>query len=141
MSYNFNIRPILSDKCYACHGPDAKKREAGLRLDMAESAYAKLKDGKGVAIFPGKPEQSELYKRITSIDPQYQMPTPESHLGLLNETEISLVRRWIEQGAKYEKHWAFTAPVLPKIPEIDKKDWPKNEIDFFVLEKNGKSGT
>lgn len=135
VSYNFNIRPILSDKCYACHGPDAKKREAGLRLDMAESAYAKLKDGKGVAIFPGKPEQSELYKRITSVDPQYQMPTPESHLGLLNETEISLVRRWIEQGAKYEKHWAFTAPVLPKIPEIDKKDWPKNEIDFFVLEK------
>jgi hypothetical protein len=135
VSYNFNIRPILSDKCYACHGPDAKKREAGLRLDMAESAYAKLKDGKGVAIFPGKPEQSELYKRITSIDPQYQMPTPESHLGLLNETEISLVRRWIEQGAKYEKHWAFSSPMLPKIPEVDKKDWPKNEIDFFVLDK------
>ncbi len=135
VSYNFSIRPILSDKCYACHGPDAKKREAGLRLDMAESAYAKLKDGKGVAIFPGKPEQSELYKRITSIDPQYQMPTPESHLGLLTETEISLVRRWIEQGARYEKHWAFTAPTLPKLPEIDKKDWPKNEIDFFVLEK------
>jgi hypothetical protein len=135
VSYNFDIRPILSDKCYACHGPDAKKREAGLRLDMAESAYAKLKDGKGVAIFPGKPEQSELYKRITSIDPDYQMPTPESHLGLLNESEIGLVRRWIEQGAKYEKHWAFTSPVLPAVPKVDHEDWPRNEIDHFVLQK------
>jgi hypothetical protein len=135
VSYNFDIRPILSDKCYACHGPDAKKREAGLRLDVAESAYAKLKDGKGVAIFPGKPEQSELYKRITSVDPEYQMPTPESHLGLLNENEIGLVKKWIEQGAKYEKHWAFTAPVLPAVPEVSDKDWSKNEIDRFVLQK------
>lgn len=135
VSYNFDIRPILSDKCYACHGPDAKKREAGLRLDMAESAYAKLKDGKGVAIFPGKPEQSELYKRIISVDPDYQMPTPESHLGLLNESEVGLVKKWIEQGAKYEKHWAFTSPVLPAVPEVDQKDWPKNDIDRFVLHK------
>lgn len=135
VSYNFDIRPILSDKCYACHGPDAKKREAGLRLDVAESAYAKLKDGKGVAIFPGKPEQSEVYKRITSVDPSYQMPTPESHLGLLNETEIGLVRKWIEQGAKYEKHWAFSTPVLPAVPEVSNSEWPKNEIDHFVLQK------
>jgi hypothetical protein len=135
VSYNFDIRPILSDKCYACHGPDAKKREAGLRLDMAESAYAKLKDGKGVAIFPGKPEQSEVYKRITSVDPEYQMPTPESHLGLLNENEIGLVKQWIEQGAKYEKHWAFAAPSLPAMPEVSDEKWPKNEIDRFVLQK------
>jgi hypothetical protein len=135
VSYNFDIRPILSDKCYACHGPDAKKREAGLRLDMPENAYAKLKDGKGVAIFPGKPEQSEVYKRITSVDPSYQMPTPESHLGLLSESEIGLVRKWIEQGAKYEKHWAFTTPALPAVPEVSKEDWPKNEIDRFVLQK------
>jgi hypothetical protein len=133
VSYNFDIRPILSDKCYACHGPDANKREAGLRLDEAESAYAKLKDGTGVAIFPGKPKQSELYKRITSVDPDYQMPTPESHLGLLNEKEIGLVKKWIEQGARYEKHWAFTAPVLPQIPRVENKDWPSNEIDAFVL--------
>ncbi|WP_291044551.1 PSD1 and planctomycete cytochrome C domain-containing protein [Dyadobacter sp. 50-39] len=135
VSYNFDIRPILSDKCFACHGPDAKKREAGLRLDLAESAYAKLKDGKGVAIFPGKPEQSELYRRITSPDPSYQMPTPESHLGLLNETEIGLVKQWIKEGAKYERHWAFTTPVLPAVPEVSKGDWPKNEIDHFVLRK------
>ncbi|PSL27190.1 PSD1 and planctomycete cytochrome C domain-containing protein [Dyadobacter jiangsuensis] len=135
VSYNFDIRPILSDKCFACHGPDSKKREAGLRLDIAESAYAKLKDGKGVAIFPGKPEQSEVYRRITSPDPSYQMPTPESHLGLLNEGEIGLVKKWIEEGAKYERHWAFTTPVLPAVPEVSKEDWPKNEIDNFVLRK------
>ena len=135
VSYNFDIRPILSDKCFACHGPDAKKREAGLRLDLAESAYAKLKDGKGVAIFPGKPEQSEVYRRITSPDPSYQMPTPESHLGLLSETEVGMVRQWIEEGAKYERHWAFTTPVLPAVPEASIEDWPKNEIDNFVLRK------
>ncbi len=135
VSYNFDIRPILSDKCYACHGPDAKKREAGLRLDVAENAYAKLKDGKGVAIFPGKPEQSEVYKRITSVDPSYQMPTPESHLGLLNDAEIGLVRKWIEQGAKYEKHWAFTTPVLPAVPQVSNEEWPRNEIDRFVLQR------
>ncbi|SEJ85341.1 Planctomycete cytochrome C [Dyadobacter sp. SG02] len=135
VSYNFDIRPILSDKCFACHGPDSKKREAGLRLDLAESAYAKLKDGKGVAIFPGKPEQSEVYRRITSADPSYQMPTPESHLGLLNEGEIGMVKKWIEEGAKYERHWAFTTPVLPAVPEVSNEDWPKNEIDNFVLRK------
>jgi hypothetical protein len=135
VSYNFDIRPILSDKCFACHGPDAQKREAGLRLDLAEGAYAKLKDNKGFAIFPGKPEQSEVYRRITSSDPSYQMPTPESHLGLLNESEVSLVREWIKEGARYEKHWAFEVPVLPAVPEVSDKDWPVNEIDHFVLKK------
>ena len=135
ISYNFDVRPILSDKCFACHGPDANKREAGLRLDIAENAYAKLKDGKGFAIFPGKPEQSELYKRITSTDPSYQMPTPESHLGVLNEAEIGTLKKWIEQGAKYEKHWAFAAPTLPAKPDVSNTDWPKNDIDLFVLEK------
>ena len=135
VSYNFDIRPILSDKCYACHGPDAKKREAGLRLDIEESAYSKLKDGKGVAIFPGKPEQSELYKRITSVDPEYQMPTPESHLGLLTDNEIGLLKKWIEQGGKYEKHWAFESPKKSPLPEVADEQWPRNEIDYFVLAK------
>ncbi|MCE6988822.1 PSD1 and planctomycete cytochrome C domain-containing protein [Dyadobacter sp. CY323] len=135
ISYNFNVRPILSDKCFACHGPDSKKREAGLRLDMAESAYAKLKDGKGVAIFPGDPEKSELYKRITSVDPEYQMPTPESHLGLLNEDEIGTIKKWIEQGGKYEKHWAFIPPAKSALPEVEQEKWPRNEIDHFVLAK------
>src|SRR6187401_317789 len=86
VSYNFDIRPILSDKCFACHGPDANKRQASFRLDIADSALAPLKETKGAfAIVPGKPDSSELYKRISSNDPTYQMPTPESHLGVLNE--------------------------------------------------------
>ena len=97
VSYNFDIRPILSDKCYACHGPDANKRKAHLRLDIADSAYAPLKDMKGsFAIVPGKPEQSELYKRISSEDPTYQMPVPESHLGLLTEDQVAIFKKWIE---------------------------------------------
>jgi hypothetical protein len=135
VSYNFDIRPILSDKCFACHGPDAKKREAGLRLDVAESAYGKLKEGKGFAIFPGKPEQSEVYKRITSVDPSYQMPTPESHLSLLNESEVGMVKKWIEQGARYEQHWAFAIPRKATLPEIGDDNWPRNEIDHFTLAK------
>ncbi|MHA4739134.1 PSD1 and planctomycete cytochrome C domain-containing protein [Dyadobacter sp. MSC1_007] len=135
ISYNFDIRPILSDKCFACHGPDAKKREAGLRLDVAESAYGKLREGKGFAIFPGKPEQSEVYKRITSLDPTYQMPTPESHLGLLNESEVGLVKKWIEQGARYEQHWAFAAPRKSALPRVADDNWPRNEIDYFTLDK------
>lgn len=140
LSYNFDIRPILSDKCFACHGPDSKKREAGLRLDVAENAYAKLKEGKGVAIFPGKPEQSEVYKRITSPDPSFQMPTPESHLGLLSENEIGLVRKWIEQGARYEQHWAFVAPKQKALPDVGDEEWTRNEIDHFTLAKMEEKG-
>ncbi len=91
ISYNFHIRPILSDKCFKCHGPDANKREAHLRLDIADSAYASLTETKGAfAIIPGKPEESELYKRISSDDSSYMMPSPEGHLGVLTIYEISL---------------------------------------------------
>ena len=101
ISYNFHVRPILSDKCFACHGPDKNKIKAGLRLDNSESAYAPLKETKGAfAIVPGKPEASELMRRITSQDADYQMPTPESHLGHLNDREIKILERWIEQGAE-----------------------------------------
>ncbi len=141
ISYNFHIRPILSDKCYACHGPDANKRKAGLRLDIMDSAYAALKETKGAyAIVPGKPEESELIKRISSADPEYQMPAPESHLGLLSKREIKLFTNWIKQGAKYEKHWAFVNPVKVKLPKPVDPSWPKNEIDFFTLEKMDEQG-
>lgn len=134
VSYNFHIRPILSDKCFVCHGPDANKRAAHLRLDNPESAYAPLKETKGAfAIVPGKPDESELYKRIISTDPAYQMPAAESHLGLLNGHEISLIRKWIQQGAKYEKHWAFMPPVKPAPPSVNDQQWPKNELDHFIL--------
>ncbi|HVX48888.1 MAG TPA: DUF1549 domain-containing protein, partial [Chitinophagaceae bacterium] len=141
VSYNFDIRPILSDKCFACHGPDANKRKAHLRLDIGDSAYAPLQETKGAfAIVPGKPGESELYKRITSTDPTYQMPVPDSHLGLLTEDQVALFKKWIEQGAKYERHWAFTPPKKVPLPEVDDKKWVKNEIDYFTLAKMEEKG-
>jgi hypothetical protein len=136
VSFNFNIRPILSDKCFKCHGPDANHREAHLRLDIADSAYAPLKEPQGLfAIVPGKPDQSELLKRITSSDVSYAMPPADAHLGALSEYEKKLFEKWIKQGAKYEKHWAFTVPKKIQLPSVDKKTWVKNEIDYFILRK------
>jgi len=136
VSYNFQIRPILSDKCFKCHGPDAAKREAGLRLDIADSAYAPLKETKGAfAIVPGKPDASELYKRISSEDTSFLMPPVDAHLGVLTAYEIRLFEKWIRQGARYENHWAFTSPKKSAVPEVKDKQWPVNEIDHFVLNK------
>jgi len=136
VSYNFNIRPILSDKCFKCHGPDASHRQASLRLDIADSAYAPLKNSKGAfAIVPGKPGRSELVKRVTSTDMTYMMPPPDAHLGILSDHEKKLFTRWIEQGAKYERHWAFTPPVAAPLPEVHDKTWPKNGIDHFILHR------
>lgn len=136
VSYNFDIRPVLSDKCFKCHGPDASHREAHLRLDIADSAYAPLKQTKGAfAIVPGKPEASELLKRVTSSDLSFMMPPPDAHLGVLSEYEKKLFEKWIAQGAKYERHWAFTVPKKPPLPDIAGKSWVKNEIDYFVLQR------
>ena len=141
ISYNFHVRPILSDKCFACHGPDKNQLKAGLRLDLAERAYAPLTGTKGAfAIVPGQPEASEMLKRVTSQDPDYQMPTPESHLGALTEREISILERWIEQGAVYEKHWALLPPVKAALPPIPDERWAKNEIDHFTLAKMTEMG-
>lgn len=136
VSYNFNIRPILSDKCFKCHGPDINKREAGLRLDIPDSAFAPLKETKGAfALVPFKPGESELYKRISSTDSDYVMPIPSSHLGVLSANEIALFKKWILQGAKYEPHWAFVKPVKAPLPSIPNKELAKNEIDYFILAK------
>ena len=136
ISYNRDIRPILSDKCFSCHGPDVSKIKAGLRLDLPASAFAELEKNKGhFAIVPGNPEKSELIKRISSNDPGIMMPMPESHLARLTTEEIKLFSKWIEQGAKYEKHWAFVAPIKEALPEVDNSKWVKNEIDPFILEK------
>ncbi|MEK0450437.1 MAG: hypothetical protein RL088_2705 [Verrucomicrobiota bacterium] len=110
VNFNQHIRPILSDKCFSCHGFDSKHRKADLRLDTPEGAYA---DNDGVkAIIPGKPDESEAWKRILSKDEDEVMPPPDSH-KTLNEAERALIKRWIEQGAKYQKHWSFEAPVKP----------------------------
>jgi len=136
ISYNRDIRPVLSDKCFSCHGPDVSKVKAGLRLDLPASAFAELEKNKGhFAIVPGNPDKSELIRRVSSNDPAIMMPVPESHLARLTTDEIKLFSKWIEQGAKYEKHWAFVAPVKEALPEVDHSKWVKNEIDPFILEK------
>ncbi|MBX7126446.1 MAG: PSD1 and planctomycete cytochrome C domain-containing protein [Cyclobacteriaceae bacterium] len=139
VSYNFHIRPILSDRCFKCHGPDARQRKADLRLDVPEGALAALKKNPGAhAIVPGKPEDSELFARISSADTSVVMPPPGSNLTLTAD-EIALIRKWIEQGAEYQRHWALIPPVLPAVPAAD-DDWARNEIDRFVWARMDEKG-
>ncbi|GHB78235.1 PSD1 and planctomycete cytochrome C domain-containing protein [Persicitalea jodogahamensis] len=140
VSYNFDIRPILSDKCLACHGPDANKREAGLRLDLAENAFAALQENPTAhALVAGKPELSQVFLRITTEDSTERMPPVDSNLKLTQQ-EIELIEKWITQGARYEKHWAFDPPVKPALPKVDDTDWPQNELDYFILQKQEQRG-
>lgn len=133
ISYNFHIRPILSDKCFSCHGPDANKREAGLRLDLADSAFKALQDNPSAhAWVSGKPEESDAFLRITTQDTSLLMPPLYSNLSLTSQ-EIALIKKWIQQGARYEEHWAFVAPRKQSPPAVKKNTWPINEIDFFIL--------
>lgn len=136
VSYNFNIRPIFSDKCFKCHGPDANKRQAGLRLDIPEEAFKALKNNpKSHAFVPGEPSESEVFLRISTDDSSLMMPPPASNLKRLTPHEVDLVKKWIKQGAKYEKHWAFVPPKEAPLPQVKDKAWPKNQIDYFVLNK------
>ena len=135
IDYNFHVRPILSDKCFFCHGPDANKREADLRLDTEEGLYALLKDNDTQhAIVKGAPENSEVYRRVTTEDISEIMPPPESNLSL-TEREIQIIEKWIQQGAEYKPHWAYVPPEKKELPEIQDTSWPKNEIDYFILAK------
>lgn len=112
IQFNRDIRPLLSDRCFHCHGPDENDRQAELRLDQAEGPQGAYQD----AILPGDPEKSELYHRITSEDPNLAMPPPESHKKPLTDAEKDLFKKWIEQGAKYETFWAFLPAKMPKLP-------------------------
>jgi len=141
VSYNYDVRPILSDKCFSCHGPDAKKREAGLRLDLESEAYKSLQEHPSKhALVPGKPELSEVFQRITTTDSSLVMPVASSKLPRLTENEIAIIKKWIEQGAKYEPHWAFTIPKKLPLPTVSDDSWPKNEIDYFILNKMDEKG-
>ncbi|MFM7051941.1 MAG: PSD1 and planctomycete cytochrome C domain-containing protein [Planctomycetota bacterium] len=131
--YGRDIRPILSDRCFLCHGPDRAKQQAGLRLDSFEAATAAREDG--AAIVPGKPEESAMWARINSHDPDEMMPTPESNKKPLSDAERELVRRWIEQGAPYEEHWAFAAPEAHAAPEVRDSTKVRGDIDRFVQAK------
>jgi hypothetical protein len=123
LSYNGDIRPILSDNCFACHGPDKNKREANLRLDVRESALKK-------AFTPGKPDESELVNRVFSKDPDELMPPPASHKKL-SDAQKQTLRRWIAEGAEYQPHWAYIPPTRPAAPRV--KGRAGNPIDAFIL--------
>lgn len=131
--YNRDIRPILSEKCFACHGFDAKHREADLRLDTPEGAYAPT-NGKLPGIKPGSPADSEVWRRIITDDKDDMMPPVDSH-KVLEPAEKALIRKWVEGGAHYEKHWAFEIPVRPPVPAAD-----GNPIDGFLLARLKKEG-
>jgi mono/diheme cytochrome c family protein len=131
LSYAREVLPILAKNCFACHGADDAHREAGLRLDTADGARAKLENGEH-ALVDGKPEASELIKRVTSTDADLRMPPPKHGKSLTNE-QIEVLRRWIAQGASYAKHWAYEPPVAPKLPEVKNGKWPINAVDRFIL--------
>ena len=130
-AFNRDVLPILSDNCFACHGPDAPARKAGLRLDMEEGAKAPLPSG-AVAVVPGDPLASALLQRITAPDPADRMPPPDSG-KVLSETDRATLARWIEAGAAWQPHWAFITPERPALPAVKDATWPRNPIDRFIL--------
>ncbi len=133
VDFNLRIRPLLSDRCFKCHGPDGGQRKANLRLDLRDHALAALKDNPNeFVIVPGNASKSELFRRIASHDTAQVMPPVKSNLKL-NEAEIALIGKWIDQGAHYKKHWAFIPPRQPAIPDVQASNWPHNELDFFTL--------
>jgi hypothetical protein len=132
------IRPILSENCFRCHGPDAEERKAKLRLDTREGAFGKLRSG-GSAIVPGDAKKSELIARITAADPAERMP-PAKFNKHLTPSQIDLLRRWIDQGADWSEHWAFVPPRRPVLPAVRHKDWPRNGVDYFILARLEREG-
>jgi hypothetical protein len=138
VSFSRQIRPLLSENCFACHGPDDKSRKAKLRLDIKAGAFAKLRGGR-FAIVPGKVAASELVSRVCSTDPDEQMPPPRSGKKLTPEQK-DLLHRWIDQGAQWAEHWAFVPPVKPALPKVANTAWPRNEIDAFILARLEKVG-
>lgn len=132
VDFNFHIRPILSDRCFKCHGPDANQRKANLRLDTEEGLFQALKESPDEhVIVSGDPEASELYRRLTSTDTAQAMPPPGANLTVTDH-EKKLIRKWIAQGAKYQKHWAFLSPDEQEPPEVN-SEWVSNDIDRFIL--------
>ena len=123
--FNRDVRPILSENCYRCHGPDKGNRKAKMRLDQRESALVK-------ALVPGKPDESEMIKRIHSKDPEELMPPPDSHKQLTQKQKETL-KRWIVEGAQYQPHWAYITPLRPALPAVKQQEWVQNPIDAFVL--------
>ena len=138
VDFDRQIRPILSDNCFACHGPDAEQRKAKLRLDSFEGATAKLRRS-GQAVVPGNPEVSRLVERIASDDPSEVMPPPRTQKHV-TPAQLALLRQWIREGASYAEHWAFVAPKRPAVPTVKNAAWARNGIDRFILARLEKEG-
>ena len=135
VSFDRDVRPILSDNCFVCHGPDEKDRQAGLRLDQRAGAVKPAESGK-IAIVPGKPDASELIQRVISTDDNVRMPPLKGKHKPLTTQQIDTLKRWIASGAEYTSHWAFQAPVLPTVPRVDEARFPaRNDLDRFVAAK------
>ncbi len=131
VDFNFHVKPILSDRCFKCHGPDERVRKASLRLDLKEVAFGELPSGHR-AVVPGRPSSSELVARILSTDPKVLMPAADSGLSL-SEYEKAVLVRWVEQGADWKPHWSLIPPRRSPVPSVRQTAWPRGEIDRFVL--------
>ncbi|MFO1091983.1 MAG: PSD1 and planctomycete cytochrome C domain-containing protein [Planctomycetaceae bacterium] len=138
VDYDRDVRPILSEKCFRCHGPDAETREAGLRLDVRDVAIKPLESGE-TAIVPNKPDASRLVSRIRSTDPAEQMPPPDLNKPL-SDREKDVLERWIAEGAPYQQHWAFRLIERPAVPGVANSTWPRNDIDRFILARLAAEG-
>ncbi len=133
VEFNRDVRPVLSDKCFVCHGPDAKTKNIPLRLDQEAAAKADLGAGRR-AIVEGDPDASELIRRVTTESKAKRMPPV--HTGhAITPQELSALRSWIAAGAKWEKHWSFIPPKTPALPKVSNAAWVRNPIDAFVLER------
>ena len=137
VNFQRDIQPILSSACFRCHGADASQRQAQLRLDQQEGLFADR--GGYHAVVPGNAEDSQLFLRITSDDPDHQMP-PADAVRQLSAQEIEQIRRWIQQGAEWLPHWSFVAPRRPRLPSVGDPAWPIRELDYFVLARLEQAG-
>src|SRR5262245_38631575 len=138
IDFDRQIRTILSDNCFACHGPDAKARKANLRLDVKASAFGPAASGE-TPIVPGSAKGSELVRRITSADAEVHMPPARTNKSLKPE-QIELIRRWIDQGATWREHWAFIPPKRVALPAVKSAAWPRNAVDHFILARLEREG-
>jgi len=134
VDFNLHVKPILSDKCFKCHGPDKGSLKADLRLDMESSAYAQSENSGTYAITPGNLNKSEIFHRIVSDDPDYQMPEAESNLAL-SAYEKAILIKWIEEGAEFKPHWSFIKPERKTLPQVEHEEYVRNPIDNFVIRK------
>ena len=130
--FNRDIRPILSDRCYTCHGPDKANRKSNMHFDTEEGALTPLNMG-GFAIVRGDPSKSVMLQRISSDNQAFRMPPAYMGYAKLPDREIDLIRRWIAQGAKWQKHWSFIPPEIAPRPQVMHKAWPHEAFDYYVL--------